>query len=240
MKDILLLKDIRKSFGGVEVLKGVSFSVRAGEVFGFVGPNGAGKSTTMKIIMDFIRPDSGEVYIFGRTNRDPSVRRRVGFLPEHPYFYTNVTGYEFLRFLKMTLSIPGEEFRRRVETYSRKLQIDWALGKKLSEYSKGMLQRFGLLQAVLSDPDLLILDEPMSGLDPIGRRLVADLILELKDRGKTVFFSTHILPDVERICDRSCLIIEGRITDIIEGEDLHRIEDIFMERVREIGVREVL
>ena len=238
--EILLVKDIRKSFGKVEVLKGVSFSVRSGEVFGFVGPNGAGKSTTMKIIMDFIRQDSGEVLLFGKTNSDPAVKRRVGFLPEHPYFYTNVTGREFLRFLQLTMSLEESLFWERAGYYAEKIQIDWALDKKISEYSKGMLQRFGLLQAVVSEPDLLILDEPMSGLDPIGRKIVADLILELKENGKTVFFSTHILPDVERICDRACVIIDGRVTDLVESGDLQNIEDIFMERVREIGLREVL
>lgn len=238
--DILVLKDIKKSFGRTEVLRGVSFTVRKGEVFGFVGPNGAGKTTTMKIVMDFIRPDSGEVLMFGSSNRDSKVKRRVGFLPEHPYFYTNITGKEFLKFIQTTLSIDKGEFWERCMYYAKKIQIDWALDKKLSEYSKGMLQRFGLLQALVSDPDLLILDEPMSGLDPIGRRVVSDLIVELKDKGKTVFFSTHILPDVERICDRACIILNGRTTDIIEGNDLQRVEEIFMERVKEVGVREVL
>ncbi len=238
--EILLVKEVRKSFGKAEVLKGVSFSVRSGEVFGFVGPNGAGKSTTMKVIMDLIRPDSGEVLLFGRPSSDPEVRKKVGFLPEHPYFYTNVTGREFLKFLQLSLYPEGSLFWERVSYYAEKLQIDWAMDKKLSEYSKGMLQRFGLLQAVVGEPELLILDEPMSGLDPIGRRLVADLILELKERGKTVFFSTHILPDVERICDRACVIIDGRITDVVESGELQNIEEIFMERVREIGVREVL
>ncbi len=237
--DTLVLKDIRKRFKRSQVLKGISLSVRDGEVFGFVGPNGAGKSTTMKIIMNFIRPDGGEVLVFGRRNDDSSTMRRVGFLPEHPYFYTNVSGKEFLKFLQITLNIERKEFKERVSYYARKLEIDWALEKKLSEYSKGMLQRFGLLQAVVCDPGLLILDEPMSGLDPIGRRLVMDLILELKERGKTVFFSTHILPDVERICDRVAVIVNGRITDILERDSLSSIEEIFLERVKEAGVKEV-
>jgi ABC-2 type transport system ATP-binding protein len=238
--EVLSLKEVRKSFGRVEVLKGVSFSVREGEVFGFVGPNGAGKSTTMKIIMDFIRPEAGEVRVFGRPPGDGSVKTRVGFLPEHPYFYTNVTGREFLRFLQITLPVPAPEFWERAYRYAERLQIDWALDKRLSEYSKGMLQRFGLLQALVSEPDLIILDEPMSGLDPIGRRIVADLLLDLRERGKTVFFSTHILSDVERLCDRACLIMGGKVTDLVEGEDLRRVEEIFMERVRETGLREVL
>ncbi len=237
---ILVLEGISKNFGKTQILKGLSLLVNEGEIFGFIGPNGAGKSTTMKIIMDFIKPTEGEVYIFGRKNSDPSVRRRVGFLPEHPYFYANVTGWEFLRFLQLTSGVALEEFRRRVDYYGEKLQISWALDKKLSEYSKGMLQRFGLLQVVVGEPDLLILDEPMSGLDPIGRRLVMDLMAELRDRGKTIFFSTHILPDVERICDRAAVIVKGEVTDLLEGEDLKQVEDIFMRRVEEAGLREVL
>ncbi len=237
---ILVLEGISKKFGKTEVLKGLSLLVREGEIFGFVGPNGAGKSTTMKIVMDFIKPTAGEVYIFGRKHSDPSVRKRVGFLPEHPYFYANVTGWEFLKFLQLTSGVAPEEFRRRVDYYGERLQINWALDKKLSEYSKGMLQRFGLLQVVVGEPDLLILDEPMSGLDPIGRRLVMDLMEELRDRGKTIFFSTHILPDVERICDRAAVIVKGEVTDLLEGEDLKQVEDVFMRRVEEAGLREVL
>ncbi len=237
---VLAVKDLKKSVGDLILLRRVSLPVNTGEIFGFIGPNGAGKSTTMKIIMDFIKPTEGEVYIFGRKNSDPSVRKRVGFLPEHPYFYANVTGWEFLRFLQLTSGVALEEFRRRVDYYGEKLQISWALDKKLSEYSKGMLQRFGLLQVVVGEPDLLILDEPMSGLDPIGRRLVMDLMAELRDRGKTIFFSTHILPDVERICDRAAVIVKGEVTDLLEGEDLKQVEDIFMRRVEEAGLREVL
>jgi len=238
--NVILLKDIRKSFGGGPVLKGISFTVAEAEIFGFVGPNGAGKSTTMKIIMDFIKPDSGEVLIFGRKNTDPQVRKRVGFLPEHPYFYTNVTGREFLNFVQLASGAERETFWERVSYYGDRLQILWALDRRLSEYSKGMLQRFGLLQAVVGEPDLLILDEPMSGLDPIGRKLVMELMVELRERGKTVFFSTHILPDVERVCDRVGVIIGGRMTDLLEREEIRDIEDLFMERVREEGVREVL
>jgi len=236
----LTVKDLKKILENQILLRNISLSINTGEIFGFIGPNGAGKSTTMKIIMDFIKPTAGEVYIFGRKNTDPSVRRRVGFLPEHPYFYANVTGREFLRFLQLTSGLPAEEFHRRVEYYGERLQINWALDKKLSEYSKGMLQRFGLLQVVVGEPDLLILDEPMSGLDPIGRRLVMDLMDELRNRGKTIFFSTHILPDVERVCDRAAVIVRGEVTDVLEGEELKDVEDIFMRRVEEAGLREVL
>ena len=239
-REVLVLEGVRKRFGRTTVLEDVSFSVLEGEVFGFVGPNGAGKSTTMKIVMGFIKPDAGRVEVFGRSMEDTEVKRRVGFLPEHPYFYTNVTGREFLKFLQLVLSVPERDFWRRVEDYAGRLQIDWALDRRLSEYSKGMLQRFGLLQAVVGEPQLLILDEPMSGLDPIGRKLVADLIADMKERGRTVLFSTHILPDVERLCDRACVIINGRVTDLLEGEELSELESLFMERTRELGIREVL
>ncbi len=238
--EILKLESVCKNFNSREVLKGITLSLKKGEVFGFIGPNGAGKSTTMKIIMDFIKPTSGKVLIFGKDNKNTEVKRKVGFLPEHPYFYTNVTGREFLKFVQLTSEIGEDVFWDRVDEYAGKLEIGWALDKKLSEYSKGMLQRFGILQTVVCDPELLILDEPMSGLDPIGRRIVMDLILELKNKGKTVFFSTHILPDVERVCDRVGVIVNGSLTDVIEGRDIENLEELFLNRVKEAGIREVL
>ncbi|RLJ70991.1 ABC-2 type transport system ATP-binding protein [Hydrogenivirga caldilitoris] len=238
--EILKLENIHKSFNKREVLKGISLSLHRGEIFGFIGPNGAGKSTTMKIIMGFIKPSSGKVFIFGKENTDSNLKREVGFLPEHPYFYTNVTGKEFLKFVRLVSGVEPKEFWNRVDIYGKKLEISWALDKKLSEYSKGMLQRFGILQTVVCEPELIILDEPMSGLDPIGRRIVMDLILELKANGKTVFFSTHILPDVQRVCDRVGVIVGGRLTDIVEGKDIENIEELFLERVKEAGLKEVL
>ncbi len=240
MEEAISLVGVEKKIGKTKILKGITFSVKKGEIFGFVGPNGAGKSTTMKVIMNFIKADKGKVFIFGKENTDTSIIKRVGFLPEHPYFYTNVTGFEFLRFIQMILNLEEETFREKVNEYADRLQIKWALNKKLSEYSKGMLQRFGLLQALIGDPDLFLLDEPMSGLDPIGRKLVIDLILELKEKGKTVFFSTHILPDVERLCDRACIIIEGEIRDILNSENLKNIEDIFMEKASLLNLKKVL
>ena len=236
---VIELRDIHKNYKKKPILKGLNLEVKNGEIFGFVGPNGAGKSTTMKIIVDLIKPSSGKVYIFGKENTDPEVKKRVGFLPEHPYFYTNVKGEEFLRFVYFCTDVNKKEFERRVEYYGDKLEISWALDKKLSEYSKGMLQRFGILQAVVSEPDLLILDEPMSGLDPIGRKLVMGLMEELREKGKTIFFSTHILPDVERVCDRVAIIINGRITDVLGREDIKNIEELFLNRVKEADIREV-
>ncbi len=235
---VLEVKDLRKKFNKKDILKGVSFSLHRGEIFGFVGHNGAGKSTTMKIIMDFIKPSGGDVLIFGKPNTSEDVKRRVGFLAEHPNFYTNVTGTEFLTFVEL-LSADRKDFWNRVEYYSDLLSIDWALEKKLGEYSKGMLQRFGILQAVVLEPDLLILDEPMSGLDPVGRSLVMELILKLKSEGKTIFFSTHILPDVERVCDRVGVMVNGKLTDILTGNEVRDIEKVFNARIEEEGLREV-
>ncbi|WP_457601038.1 ABC transporter ATP-binding protein [Hydrogenivirga sp.] len=236
----LRLVNVSKSFGGRNALKEINLSINSGEVFGFVGPNGAGKSTTMKIIMDFIKPSSGKVFIFGKENTDSSVKKKVGFLPEHPYFYTNVTGREFLKFIHFTLNMESKDFWNRVDMYGEKLEISWALDRRLSEYSKGMLQRFGILQTVICEPELVILDEPMSGLDPIGRKIVMDLMLELKTNGKSVFFSSHILPDVERACDRVGLIVNGQLTDVVEAKNIDNLEELFLTRVKEVGLREVL
>jgi len=238
MREVLKVVDVKKRYKKKEALRGISFAVKEGEIFGFVGPNGAGKSTTMKIVMNFIKPTSGEVLVFDKSPEEAPYNK-VGFLPEHPYFYLNVTGREFLKFVSSLVEMDSRDFWNNVELYGKKLEISWALDKKLSGYSKGMLQRFGLLQAIVYEPDLLILDEPMSGLDPIGRRLVMDLLLELRDRGKTVFFSTHILPDVERICDRVAIVVNGEVVDVLDRSSLTGIEEIFMDRVRSAGVREV-
>ncbi|NPA40702.1 MAG: ATP-binding cassette domain-containing protein [Aquificae bacterium] len=235
---VIEVHNLKKFYKKKEVLKGISFHVEKGEILGFVGPNGAGKSTTLKIIMNFIRPSEGKVRIFGEEN-DKAPYNKVGFLPEHPYFYLNVTGREFLKFVSSLVEINSKNFWNNVELYGEKLEISWALDKKLSEYSKGMLQRFGLLQAIVYNPELIILDEPMSGLDPIGRRLVMDLMLELKDKGKTIFFSTHILPDIERVCDRAILIVNGKITDEVEKKDLPHVEELLLDRVRAEGIVEV-
>jgi ABC-2 type transport system ATP-binding protein len=193
------------------VLDGLSLSVREGEIYGYLGPNGSGKTTTIKVLMGLIRATAGVVEIFGKPVGDVQTRRRIGFLPEAPYFYDYLTAEEFLTFYGHLAGMARDVLRMRVPHLLEMVGLAEARTRQLRKFSKGMLQRVGLAQALIHDPELVILDEPMSGLDPIGRKQVRDLILSLRDQGKTVFFSTHIIPDVEMICDRVGVIVKGRL-----------------------------
>jgi ABC-2 type transport system ATP-binding protein len=209
-----LTKRFRSGWPGrppATVLDGLSLSVREGEIFGFLGPNGSGKTTTIKVLMGLIRATAGTAEIFGKPAGDVPTRRRIGFLPEAPYFYDYLTAEEFLTFYGHLAGMAGEALRARVPELLEMVGLAEARTRQLRKFSKGMLQRVGLAQALIHDPELVILDEPMSGLDPIGRKQVRDLILSLRDQGKTVFFSTHIIPDVEMICDRVGVIVKGRL-----------------------------
>jgi ABC-2 type transport system ATP-binding protein len=193
---------------------GISFSVEPGEVFGFLGPNGAGKTTTMKVLMGLIHPTSGSARLFGAPAGDRVARARLGYLPENPYFYDYLTGTELLHMVGRIYGLDRSERRRRAGTLLERLGLAAAAGRPLRSYSKGMLQRAGLAQALMGDPELVVLDEPMSGLDPIGRKDVRDLIVDLRDRGKTVFFCTHILADADLLCDRVGILVGGRLQDV--------------------------
>jgi len=182
----------------VEALKGISLSVGQGEVFGFLGPNGAGKSTTIKCLMGLLKPTFGSASIMGRPISDPAARQAVGYLPENPAFYEYLTAEEYLLFVGRVFKMPEALLARRTEEMLKLLELWDARRRQMRGYSKGMVQRLGLAQTLIHDPDVYILDEPMSGLDPIGRALVKEIILDLKKRGKCVFFSTHITDDVER------------------------------------------
>jgi len=201
-----------------EVLKNISLEVYQGEVFGFLGPNGAGKTTTIKIITGLIRPDSGCAYVFGELVGSLEVKRKIGFLPESPNFYEHLTGFEFLKVHALLGNC--KDYKNKVLELLNKVGLSDAIGLPLSQYSRGMLQRIGIAQALISDPDLLILDEPLTGLDPIGRKEIKELIIAEKQRGKTIFFSSHILPDAEAICDRIGIIIDGKIMTVGELDKL--------------------
>jgi len=211
------ISGLRKSFRGhlgigrSVAVESLDLEVARGEVFGLLGPNGAGKTTTLKLMLGLLRPDAGEIRLFGRPPSDPAARSRVGFLPENPYFYDYLTGEEFLDFYLRLRGVPREERRRRVAGVLERVGLSGRAGTALRKFSKGMTQRLGLAQAIQHDPDLVILDEPMSGLDPIGRREVRDIILELREAGRTVFFSSHILQDAEMICDRVAILERGRV-----------------------------
>ena len=192
-------------------LKSLSIKVEQGQIFGFIGPNGAGKTTTIKILMGLQNATRGSATIFGRDHGEPEARRRVGFLPERPYFYEHLTAREMLRFFGQLFDVAADVRDRRTEELLERVDLKRWGDVPLRKYSKGMLQRVGLCQALIHDPDLLVLDEPMSGLDPVGRALVCDLILEERARGRTVFFSSHILPDVQALSDEIAIVIKGEL-----------------------------
>jgi ABC-2 type transport system ATP-binding protein len=220
----------------VQALDNLDLQINKGEVFGFLGPNGAGKSTAIKILLNLIYPSKGSASIMNRDVADKNVRRFVGYLPENPYFYDYLTAEELLWFGGKTSGLSKEHLHARSELLLNKVNLHAAKKRPLRSYSKGMVQRAGLALALIHDPEVVILDEPMSGLDPIGRKMVGDLILELKSLGKTVFFSSHILTDIERFCDRVGIIISGRLrlmgdlTDIISADE--NLEDVFLREVK--------
>ncbi len=208
-----LLKTYRTPFRRrkVEALRGVSFSVERGQVFGFLGPNGAGKTTTIRVLMGLIRATSGSCAIMGLELPSRAARSRVGFLPEQPYFYDYLTVGELLDLAGRLFGLDAATRRKRADELIVKVGLDRARGQNLKKFSKGMMQRAGLAQALMNDPDVVVLDEPTSGLDPVGRKEVRELILELRDAGKTVFFSSHILSDVETVADQIAIVARGQI-----------------------------
>ncbi len=254
-----LIKEFRSNwrFRRIRVLDGISFSVRRGEIFGFVGPNGAGKTTTLQVLMGLIRPTSGSAEILGHDVRTSEFHRHVGFLPENPWFHDFLTGAEILRFYARLGGVPGSELPGRIERLLEQVGLAHAADTRLRAYSKGMLQRIGIAQSLVHDPEVVFLDEPMSGLDPIGRKEIRDLILRLRNEGRTVFMNTHILTDVEALCDRVAIIAQGRIRyagrieDFLEGREhttdlvvssvapdlIERFEDGFETEVRGSGDR---
>jgi ABC-2 type transport system ATP-binding protein len=227
-----LSKVYRVGFWGrkLRALEDLSLKVEKGEIFGLVGPNGAGKSTSIKLLLGLIRPTQGTGSIDGHPIGSVESRKRLGFLPENPALYEFLTGREYLEMVGGLLKLPRQLRRERSGQLLEQVGIAHAQDLGIRKYSKGMVQRLGLAQALMGDPAVVILDEPMSGLDPIGRKDVRDLIFKLRDEGRTVFFSTHILPDVEMICDRVALLSKGRLTDV------GRLDALLSNRVRMVEV----
>lgn len=238
------IERIHKSFpghwgrGGVYAVKGVSLSIPQGEVYGLIGPNGSGKSTVMKALVGLLSPDEGHCRVFGKPAASAANRREIGFLPENPYFYKFLTGEETLLFYGRLCGLHGSALRKRTQELLELVGLQEAAHRRLGGYSKGMLQRIGLAQALVQHPRLLVLDEPTAGVDPIGSRAIRDIILHLKQEGMTVFLCSHLLEQVQEICDgvgilyQGCMIAEGSVEDLTKDE--HHTEIILRQPTEEL------
>lgn len=234
-------KTFRIGFKKHPVLHDISFEVNRGEIFGFLGPNGAGKSTLIKLLLNFIRPSSGSIFISDIKIGEMRFQHLIGYLPEFPCFYENLTGYEILEFAAKASGLKSKDLNEVSGQVMESLDLDQAGDKLIKAYSKGMKQRLGIAMALIHDPEIFILDEPMSGLDPMGRKLVTDVILDLKKRGKTVFFSSHILSDIEKLCDRVGVLNRGKLLYTGSVDDMTRnchdqrdaVEKIFIKLIEQ-------
>jgi ABC-2 type transport system ATP-binding protein len=237
---VLEMKGLRVEFPSRELgehtklaVDGLNLRVESGEVFGFLGPNGAGKTTTMNVLLGFVNATSGSASIFGVDVRQPIARQRIGYLPELTYYYKFLNTEELLRFYARIFRIPAAERDARIEAVLKLVELESARKRLIKTYSKGMQQRVGLAQALINNPDLLILDEPTSGLDPLGRMKVREIIQRLKEEGRTVFFSSHELGEVETVCDRVAILhegrlrVEGKVSDLVEQYQCN-LEHIFL------------
>ena len=232
MDTVLRIEDLHKSFKtgfipkAKKILNGISLEVRGGEIFGYLGPNGAGKTTTLKCVLGLIFPDKGKIEIFGQSNLSAQAKEKIGFLPENPYFYDYLTAAEFLGFYSDLALVKKGEKHAHIADLLKLVGLEHAAGLQLRKFSRGMLQRIGLAQAMINTPSLVFLDEPLGGLDPLGRKEIRDVIVRLKEDGKTVFLSSHILQDIEMICDRVAIIVDGQI--INKGA----LQDLISEQVK--------
>jgi ABC-2 type transport system ATP-binding protein len=236
---IIHIQDLHVEYKGSTrkvAVNGLNLTVQPGEVFGFLGPNGAGKTTTMNVLLGFVSPTRGAAYIFGVNVRDPIARQRIGYLPELTYYYKFLTAEELLRFYARVFAMPSRQVEARIDQVLKLVELEPSRKRLIKTYSKGMQQRVGLAQALINDPDLLILDEPTSGLDPIGRMNVREIIQRLKNEGKTVFFSSHELGEVETVCDRVAILnqgqlqVEGKVSELVERYQCN-LEQVFLKVV---------
>jgi ABC-2 type transport system ATP-binding protein len=229
-ESVLEVADLHKTFflgllrKRVDAVRGVSFEVKRGEIFGFVGPNGAGKTTSIKMMLQLIFPTRGQVKLFGQSTFDPEARRRLGYLPENPYIYSYLRPLEFLDLCGRLTGLDRSARRQRSEALLHKLGLAHAMDRPVGKFSKGMTQRLGFCQALLHEPELIILDEPFSGLDPIGRRDIRDLLLEQKAQGKTLLLTSHVLSDVELLSERVAILRQGKLVAYGALHDLLRPE----------------
>jgi ABC-2 type transport system ATP-binding protein len=242
LEPILKIENLRVDYrsrelgqGTKQALKGLDLSVFPGEVFGFLGPNGAGKTTTMNVLLGFVPPTSGNAFLFGVNVREPIARQRIGYLPEQTYYYKFLTAEEILRFYAKIFGLSRKVTEHRIDAILKLVELEHARKRPIKTYSKGMQQRVGLAQALINDPDLLILDEPTSGLDPLGRMKVREIIQRLKNEGKTVFFSSHELGEVETICDRVAILCEGqlkaegKVNQLVQTYQCSTLEQVFLK-----------
>jgi ABC-2 type transport system ATP-binding protein len=235
MKPAIEIKDLHKTFTtgfipkSKKILKGISLRVEEGEIFGYLGPNGAGKTTTIKCILGLIFPDKGRIEILGHPHLSLKAKENLGFLPENPYFYDYLTAAEFLDFYGQLFYQKRDYRKEKTQSLLKLVDLEEFAHLQLRKFSRGMLQRIGLAQALLNEPSLILLDEPLGGLDPLGRKEIRDIIVKLKKEGKTVFLSSHILQDIEMICDRVAIIVQGEIINTGKIQDLISEKVLFTE-----------
>ncbi len=226
---MLVIQNLSKKVREYEILQNINLEVRQGETFGFLGPNGAGKTTLVKIILGLMQKTSGDLEL-------ECDKKQIGYLSEYPYFYEYLTGEELLLFTGKLFDLKEDKIKQKIENFSQKLSFERNdLKRKIKDYSKGMKQRLGFMQALINDPSLIFLDEPFSGLDPIGRKTIRDLIFDLKKEGKTIFFNSHILSDIEQLCDRIGIIHKGEILVVDEMKNVlkkhENLEDFFVQTI---------
>ena len=223
------LSKVYRDFWGrqkVRALQSLDLVVRRGEIFGLLGPNGSGKTTTIKLLLGLLFPTSGQALVFGKEASDVTKNERIGYLPEESYLYRFLNAEETLDFYGRLFDMPADVRRQRTAELIHLVKLDWAKRRQLKEYSKGMTRRIGLAQALINDPDLIVLDEPTTGLDPIGCREMKDLILDLRDRGKTVLMCSHLLADVQDVCDRIAILHQGELKELGRVDSLLKIRDV--------------